>query len=237
MQDLITRKKLSDEVRTRIEDMIRSDRYPEGSLLPSERDLMTMFGVGRPSVREALFALETMGLVRIVNGERPRVTRPTPRSMIERLSGTARLLLEQPDGIEHFEQMRLFLEIGIARHAAEHATDDQIATLRDALEENRRMIPKVVGFAQTDVAFHRVLMGIPGNPIFTSVHEALVEWLIDQRIHIGNAELENQRSFEGHRLVVEAIERRDPEAAGTLMRVHLSDAQRKYNIQRNRRDV
>ena len=68
MQDLITRKKLSDEVRTRIEDMIRSDRYPEGSLLPSERDLMTMFGVGRPSVREALFALETMGLVRIVNG-------------------------------------------------------------------------------------------------------------------------------------------------------------------------
>ena len=157
--------------------------------------------------------------------------------MIERLSGTARLLLEQPDGIEHFEQMRLFLEIGIARHAAEHATDDQIATLRDALEENRRMIPKVVGFAQTDVAFHRVLMGIPGNPIFTSVHEALVEWLIDQRIHIGNAELENQRSFEGHRLVVEAIERRDPEAAGTLMRVHLSDAQRKYNIQRNRRDV
>jgi DNA-binding FadR family transcriptional regulator len=228
MQAPITRKKLSDEVRSRIEAMIRSEQYPVGSLLPSERDLMAMFDVGRPSVREALFSLETMGLVRIVSGERPRVTRPTPRGMLEQLSGTARLLMEEPDGVEHFEQLRLFLEMSIARHAAEHAGDDQCAALRRALDDNERMIPKANGFAHTDVAFHRVLMGIPGNPIFVAVHEALVDWLISQRIHVANTEVENMRSFDGHRRIVEAIERHDPEAAGTAMREHLLNARRKH---------
>jgi GntR family transcriptional regulator, sialic acid-inducible nan operon repressor len=231
MQAPVTRKKLSEEVRSRIEIMIRSEQYPVGSLLPSERELMAMFNVGRPSVREALYALETMGLVRIVSGERPRVTRPTPRGMLEQLSGTARLLLEQPDGVEHFEQLRLFLEISIARHAAEYATADQVAALRRALDDNGRMIAKANGFAHTDVAFHRVLMGIPRNPIFIAVHEALVDWLISQRIRVANTEVENMHSFDGHRRVVEAIESRDPEAAGTAMRDHLLNARRKHEPQ------
>jgi GntR family transcriptional regulator, sialic acid-inducible nan operon repressor len=231
MQSPITRKKLSDEVRNRIEEMIRSERYPVGSALPSERELMAMFDVGRPSIREALYSLETMGLVRIASGERPRVTRPTPRGMIEQLSGTARLLLEQPEGVDHFEQLRLFLEIGIVRHAAEFATDEQLVPLRRALEENRLTIPKANAFAHTDVAFHRVLMGIPQNPIFIAVHEALVDWLISQRIHRANTEAENLRSYDGHRLIVEAIERRDPEAASAAMRDHLLFARRKYALE------
>jgi GntR family transcriptional regulator, sialic acid-inducible nan operon repressor len=232
MQVPIARKKLSDEVRLRLEEMIRSDRYPVGSFLPPERELMAMLDVGRPSIREALYALEKMGLVRIGNGERPRVTRPTPRSMIEQLSGTARLLLDQPEGVEHFEQLRLFLEVGIARHAAETVDERGLADLRAALAENERMIRNANGFAATDVAFHRVLMGIPGNPIFIAVHEALVEWLISQRIHLANTEAENQRSFDGHRRIVEAIARRDAEAAGDEMRRHLENARRKHALAR-----
>lgn len=230
MQEPIERRKLSDDVRDRIEAMIRGDQYPEGASLPSEREMMAMFAVGRPSVREALHALETMGLVRIVSGERPRVTRPTPRSMIDQLSGTARLLLEQPDGTEHFEQLRLFLEEGIVRHSAEHASPAQIMALRSALQENERMINQARGFAETDVAFHRVLMGIPGNPIFTAVHEALVEWLISQRIHRADTQRENRMSFEGHARIVEAIEARNPEAAGAAMRAHLEHARRKFRL-------
>jgi DNA-binding FadR family transcriptional regulator len=230
MHNMPIRKKLSDEVRVRLEEMIRDEVYLVGSSLPSERDLMSMFDVGRPSIREALYALEKMGLVKINSGERPKVTRPTPRSMLEQLTGTAHLLLDQPDGVGHFEQLRLFLEVSIARHAAEVATKEQIDALARALAENERAIPRARAFAVTDVVFHRVLTEIPGNPIFLAVHEALVEWLINQRIHMANTEVENRKSFAGHSKVFEAIERRDPDAAGRAMREHLENARRKFNL-------
>lgn len=230
MQVKPVRKKLSDEVLSRIEEMIRDEVWPVDGFLPSERDLMEMFGVGRPSIREALFALEKMGLVRINTGERPRVTRPTPRNMLTSLSGTAHLLMDQPNGVMHFEQARLFLEMGVARHVAEHATPDQISRIAQALEANEQAIPRARVFAITDVAFHRVLSESTGNPIFLAMHEALVEWLISQRQMPPDPEAGNRRSHEDHVAIFLAIERRDPEGAGQAMRLHLEHAWRKFRV-------
>jgi len=80
------------------------------------------------------------------------------------------------------------------------------------------------------VAFHRVLMEMSGNPIFLAVHEALVEWLIGQRIPVADADRENRVSFDGHRRVVDAIRARDDEAAGRAMREHLENARRKFGV-------
>ncbi|MDF0599836.1 transcriptional regulator NanR [Psychromarinibacter sp. C21-152] len=226
------RRKLSDDVRLRLEEMIRDEIYPEGSHLPSERDLMELFDVGRPSIREALFSLERMGLVRIHTGERPRVTRPTMRDMMSALAGTANLLLDQPSGVEHFEQAREFLEVSVAHHAARHATPDQIAALEAALEDNERAIPRARAFAITDVAFHRVLTEIPGNPIFVAMHEAIVDWMINRRTLPSAAEQGNRQSFAGHQRIVDAIRRREPEAAADAMRDHLEHAQRRFNQKR-----
>lgn len=68
----IRRRKLSEEVAERIEALIAGGTYPRGTLLPPERELMQLFGIGRPSIREALFALSRMGLVTISSGERAR---------------------------------------------------------------------------------------------------------------------------------------------------------------------
>lgn len=225
MNQVILRRKLSDEVLDRLEKMVA--QHPVGASLPSERELMELYGVGRPSVREALHALETKGLVQIRSGERPKVTRPTADSMLAQLSGAARMLLEQPAGVLHFEQLRLFLEESIARYAATHASEQQIADLQAALEANERAIPHARAFADTDVAFHRILMEIPENPIFTSVHQALVDWLISQ--HTPKADPPgNLSAFEGHRAVMNAILQHDPEAAGLAMRDHLMAARRRY---------
>ena len=235
MKNMLVRKKLSDEVRIRLEEMIRDEVFPEGSTLPSERDLMEMFDVGRPSIREALYALERMGLLRIASGERPKVIRPTPQHLLKSLSGTANLLLERPQGVAHFEQARLFMETSIARHAAEAASDSQIEALAAALGRNEQTIPKARAFAITDVAFHRALTEIPGNPIFVSMHDALVDWLINQRHLPSDPEVSNRKSFEGHVQVYEAIRARDPQAAADAMRQHLEDAQRKFNTNKTER--
>ena len=60
------------------EEMIQDGQFGLGDFLPSERELMQHFGVGRPAVREALFALQRMGLVVVATGERPRVSNSNP---------------------------------------------------------------------------------------------------------------------------------------------------------------
>ena len=106
----LARKKLSEMVEEELEQMIRRREFAVGEQLPSERELMTFFNVGRPSVREALAALKRKGLVQISNGERARVSRPSADTIIGELSGMAKDFLSHPGGIAHFEQLRLFFE-------------------------------------------------------------------------------------------------------------------------------
>jgi GntR family transcriptional repressor for pyruvate dehydrogenase complex len=69
-----------------------------------------------------------------------RVTTPTANALISELSGAARLLLAQEGGIQRFQEAHTFFEVGLARLAAERATDEDIRNLRSALEENRKMV-------------------------------------------------------------------------------------------------
>jgi GntR family transcriptional repressor for pyruvate dehydrogenase complex len=217
----IRRRKLSEEVAARLEAMIQEGGYQPGDQLPSERDLMKQFGVGRPAVREALFSLQTMGLVAVSSGERARVTRPTPKLVIESLAGAARLMLSEPDGIRHFQQARTFFEIGLARHAAEHASESDLRDLRRALEENRLSIGNIRRFEQTDMAFHYVLAVIPRNPIFTAIHAAIAEWLMEQRTITLSYPGQNEIAYRAHLAITEAIAARDPDRSERVIRAHL----------------
>lgn len=217
----IRRRKLSEEVALRLEEMIQDGGYQPGDQLPSERDLMKQFGVGRPAVREALFSLQTMGLVLVSSGERARVSRPTPKLVIESLSGAARLLLSQPDGIRHFQEARTFFEVGLVRHAAQYATDDDLRELREALEQNRLTIGNIRRFEQTDMAFHYVLAVIPRNPIFTAIHAAIADWLMEQRTITLSYPGQNEVAYQAHAAIYEAIAARDPERSERVLRQHL----------------
>lgn len=83
----IVTKKLSEIVAEELERMIRREEIREGEYLPSERELMAFFGVGRPSVREALSSLRHKGLIRYNKGEKASVCRPSPETIINGLSG------------------------------------------------------------------------------------------------------------------------------------------------------
>lgn len=107
-RETITRRRLSDEVTDRLEGLIHSGEFGLGKKLPSERDLMERFGVGRPSVREALYSLQKMGLVAISSGERARVTKPTPETVLNGLTGTVRHMLTDAQGVRHLQEARLF---------------------------------------------------------------------------------------------------------------------------------
>lgn len=220
----LARKKLSEMVEEELENMIRRREFVEGEQLPSERELMTFFNVGRPSVREALAALKRKGLVQISNGERARVSRPSADTIIGELSGMAKDFLSHPGGIAHFEQLRLFFESSLVRYAAEHASDEQIDKLGQALKINSQSLDDNALFIRSDVEFHRVLAEIPGNPIFMAIHVALLDWLIAARPKVPEHALHehNTVSYQQHIDIVEAIRRRDPDEADRALQSHLN---------------
>lgn len=224
----VRRRKLYEDIVAHFEAMIASGEYPPGSRLPSEREMMESFGVGRTAVREALFALKKMGLVAIANGERARITVPTAKGMLGELSGAARHMLAQPGGVAHFQQARAFLEISLARYAAEHASSDDIEHLHQALAANQKALRDKEEFVRTDVAFHFVLAEIPRNPIFTAMHQMLLSWLTEQRTTSTRARGSSQAAFRAHRSIYDAIASREVDAAGEAMKLHLDQVAKYY---------
>lgn len=220
-------RKLSEEVAQHLEQMIHDGDFAETDRLPSERDLMRHFGVGRPSVREALVHLSKMGLVEIRSGERARVTQPTPQFVIEALAGPAKRMLAAPGGVADFQSARLFFEAGLARHAAQHATAAEVERFAQALEVNRQSIGDLKRFERTDVDFHYVLAEMTHNPIFTAIHAALAEWLLEQR-RTTLAAGEDEKAYQAHKKIFDAVARRDPDLAEAEMRDHLHYVSRRY---------
>lgn len=220
----VVRKKLSEKVEEELEQMIRQGEFSEGDPLPSERDLMAAFGVGRPSIRDALSSLSRKGLVKISSGERTRVTRPSPDTIISELSGMSKDFLNQPNGIKYFDQMRQFFESSLVRYAAEHATDEQINELEQALDLNKNSTHIEAQFKKTDTNFHRVIASIPGNPIFLAIHQALVDWVIDARPNRDGQEHLNEKSYNDHLAIFNRIKAHDVEGADAALIQHLQDS-------------
>ncbi|WP_191057710.1 transcriptional regulator NanR [Geminicoccus harenae] len=225
----VRRRKLYEEIVEHLEQMMFKGKLAPGDLLPSERELMEMFGVGRPSVREALFALQRMGLVAVRNGERAYVTRPSAERLVRELSGAARHFLAHPEGVREFQQARRMLECLMARHAAEQADDTDIAELAAALAENERaMADSFEEFARTDVAFHFRITQISGNSLFIAMHTAAVEWLSEQRLATVKAKGSMQDAFAAHQKIFNAIADHRPEEAAQAMATHLDQVVQYY---------
>lgn len=229
----IRRRKLYEEVASRIEEMIHVGRFSPGDRLPSEKEIMEELGVGRSAVREAMLSLQKMGLVTVRSGERARVTTPTANVLVHELSGAARLLLAQEGGVQKFQEARALFEIGLARLAAEQATPEDLRELKTALENNKASIGDNFVFMQTDVAFHYVIAAIPRNPIFTSLHDAVVGWLTEQRATSGRAPTADRDAYAAHERIYDAIAAHDPAEAQRAMQDHLAQVSKYYWQVRN----
>ena len=224
----IKRKRLYEEVVERIQQLIHSGEIRPGDSLPSERELMEIYGVGRPAIREAILTLQKEGFVSVSGGGRTRVIEPTAEHIVESLSTAARHWLAHPEGVQNFQAARKFFECGLARYAAQHATEDDLQLLTKALQVNKDSMNNSKLFAQTDVDFHYVLAVIPQNTIFTGIHAAISEWLIDQRHTALSLPGENKIAYQAHEEIAEAIINRNADLAENLMGKHLDQVAEVY---------
>ncbi|MGZ9719460.1 transcriptional regulator NanR [Rhizobium miluonense] len=225
----IVRRKLSDEVFDRLERLITSGELRPGDEMPSERTLMERFGVGRPAIREAMQTLANMGLVNISHGERAKVLELTAKSIFRQVDLTAKIMLSQsPASLEHLKSARIFFERGMTREAAAHATEKDIADLREIIELQRTWLGHPEEFISADMQFHTRIAQISGNPIFVALSEAMLIWLkayqTDMLIWTGNEDF----TLIEHEEILQRLAENDADGAEREMLKHLERSRAFY---------
>ncbi len=218
----ISKRKLSDEVFERLKRLIVSGERRPGSFMPSERELMERFEVGRPAIREAMQQLDSMGLVAIKHGERARVLELTPQSLMRQMDQSARIMLSlSGESLEHLKSARIFFERGMAREAALKATDKDLALLRATLDEQRQSIGDAERFIPADMKFHTLIASISQNPIFTAVSEAMLNWLKTYHSQMLIWTGKEKYTLAEHEEIISHLAANDPDAAEAAMVKHL----------------
>jgi len=226
---MIRRQKLSDEVRRQLLDLISSGAVGLGQPLPSERELMERFGVGRPAIREAMQSLETIGLIEIRHGGRARVTEPSIGRMVDQISETMKhLLANSPASLENLKEARATFECEMARIAARRRSTADLDRLAEILSQQALAADDPRRFRSLDGFFHSEIARISGNPIFSALIDALFRWLADFHVDLVSVPGLEQLTLAEHEGILAAIGRADAEAAARAMSDHLMRANELY---------
>ena len=228
----VPRRKLRDSVLEQLLAAIESGAYPPSAELPSERELMLDMGVGRPAVREAMMALEQRGLITIAHGRRARVRAPelyaAPELARRIAMDGAPILGRNASSVDDLREARRLFETAMVRLAAERATPTGIALLKRALADNRRAISNADAYLATDMALHRTIGALAGNPLCAAVGDALFSWLPRFRIRMVHVEGANLLSYDEHARIVGRIAARDPDGAVKEIEGHLARSHSLY---------
>ena len=230
----IKRRKLSHEIRDRLLDMIQTGELKEGDKMPSEHDLMERYGVGRPAVREALQAIENMGLISIQHGEKAKVKKVTAEDILLQIDSTTRHLLSNSAQIvEHLREARQVFEAGVVMLAIQRASSKCIAKLQEKLELMHRSKGDRAEFVKADQSFHTTIAEISGNPIFLAVSQAMFKWLSEshrdyERNLLGVPELEDL-TLKEHEAIFEHISKGDANGAAKSISDHILRVNKLYS--------
>ena len=210
--------RIYEEIVRQVKAMIAEGRLKSGDRLPPERDLAEKFVVSRTSVREALRALESLGLVEIRAGEGTFIREVSIDALVEPL---ALLMASQHEATGELFEARRLLEPSLASLAAGRATPEEIQEMERILQEQAREIAAGrTGLAQ-DAQFHAAIGVAAHNRAITRIAHAVMDLLTQSREESLNTPGRPTRSHEDHRRVLAAIRARDAAAAHRAMLEHI----------------
>jgi GntR family transcriptional regulator, transcriptional repressor for pyruvate dehydrogenase complex len=215
----IQSERLYERIVSQIEQRIEAGDLKVGDQLPSERELAEQFAVSRTAVREAVKTLRQKGLVEIRLGRGTFITNETTDTIRNSLS----LLMKigGKNGSANLVEVREILEPEIAALAATRITDEDITTMREAVEIMDTALDNVNVFVEADLDFHLALAEGTQNPLIPILMDSIIDLLREQRKRIGLAKGGLQRGQIHHKQILDAVTRRDPQAARQAMHNHL----------------
>jgi len=215
-------KKISEEIVTQIKVLIADGQLKPGERVPSERELASLLGVSRPSVREAIMVLEAMGLVESRQGGGTYVRSLTAAALADPLSS---MVEKNPRMLHNLAEVRMGLETWSAYLAAQRATDEEIAELRKLVVEMERQAESGGWDAEIDTRFHYAITTATHNTIQLHVLNT-IHGLFHTTIMVALTEFYQKEGYiemllDHHRTIMERIAARDPDGARQAMTEHL----------------
>jgi GntR family transcriptional repressor for pyruvate dehydrogenase complex len=212
------------EVAERLLGYFTSGEIAVGTRLPAERQLAASLGVGRSAVREALAALEILGIVIVRPGSgtylRDGISELLPRTL------SWGLMLGAPRTRELVE-LRGGLEVQAGQLAAQRITDDALVRMRENLATMEHSLDDLATFVEADAAFHREIAVASGNQVLQellqSIRSLLRIWVDRALTDEGHA----AAALAEHREIFVALESRDEAGVTAAMRSHMNTASRR----------
>lgn len=225
-------RRLYRQIADQLRQLIDSGEFAVGDRLPTERELADQLGISRPTVREALIALEVEGRIRIRVGSGIYVT-ARPNADIS--------AAETDEGPFELLRAREFIEGAIAAEAAHHVSPVDLERLDDVLRRMENMRHPTTTTIALDRDFHTTVAGILGNAVLVRFIGELFDQRMNPYFELLSSYFENRDSWraaaEEHRAVRDAIAAREPERAKAAMQEHLRLSQLRFSRNFGERSV
>lgn len=217
-------RRLYQQVADKIRDLVSTGEFPHGSRLPAERELAQRLGVSRPSLREALVALEIDGSVEIRMGSGIYISSEQRSTATE-----TRLLGESPSELM---QARAAIEGTVILLATARMTTATLEDLHRLVESMRTEVQAGRKPLEQDRQFHLTIAAQSGNAVLRHI----IGDLFDERHSPLSAQLREKfenagtwtTALEEHEAILAALEARDPLLAQSAMHAHLEGSRRRW---------
>ncbi len=226
---MITSSTVVNSVVAKLRAALASGEWRSGEMLPGQRELAEKFGISRPSLREAIIVLETLGLVR---------TLPSKGVVVLQASASESPLQENAvaqASMEDVLQLRYTLEPFIVGLVAQSIRSKEVGQLRLTLMDMREALEANDSEAGVNayIAFHEELFNLTSNPIFQSVVQQTSNALKQSAQVLRNSPEHMAERLEENEAVVRAIRAKNSALAGAEMRRHILREGQRVGIELN----
>lgn len=221
--EAVRRTRLYEKVAQQIQGLIRDGLLKPGDRLPPERELAETFQVSRGSLRDAIRALEVMGLVEPRQGEGTVVRDLSAEALVTPLSS---ILLQKRELIGELLDLRMMIEPPLAARAAARATLNEMLEMEGVLRRQKEKVDRGELAVEEDSEFHYSIAKAARNSVVLKVVDVFMDLLRESRERNLQVAGRLQKSFAGHRRILNAIRKRNESAAEFEMRRHIEEIER-----------
>lgn len=223
MFESISTQKTYQKIVEQIQNMILNGTFKSGDKLPAERELTEQLQVSRSSLREALKALEVLGLIESRHGEGSFITNNVEDTILKSVSIAYKL---NEGTVVDILELRHCLEVYSVKHAVRNATENDIADLEQIVLEMSRA-ENMDQEEILDIRFHNEIIKMTDNILFQIIADSISDLMAPfiksvRKIYSENDEKMRDYYFFGqHMNIVEGIKSRDEEVATKAIEDHL----------------
>jgi GntR family transcriptional repressor for pyruvate dehydrogenase complex len=216
-------RRLSLEVANRIKELIRKEKLKPGNKLPNEMQLAELFGVSRPTVREAAKSLVSQNIIEIHRGKGTFVSQ-TPGIASDPLGLD---FLTGKDLHLSLIEVRLLIEPGVARLAAERGTPSDVDRIEEYLREMKKNVDRHEVGMGTELEFHRSIAEATENPVIMRLVPIIMDSIIKTYRDAPRTSEDHRQALLEHTEIYQAIKSGNKEGAYKAMERHLQNSYRR----------